>query len=54
MYRAMFLLLLMFIASVPVRWHLSAVCGRVMTVLPGAAQRCGLVSTGVISESSFE
>lgn len=31
-----------------------AVCGRVVTVLPCAAQRGGLVNTGVIPDSSFE
>lgn len=31
-----------------------AVCGSGMTVLPRAAQRGGLVNTGVISDSSFE
>lgn len=31
-----------------------AVCGRGMTVLPRAAQRGGLVNTGVIPDSSFE
>lgn len=31
-----------------------AMGGRVMTVLPCAAQRGGLVNTGVSSKSSFE
>lgn len=31
-----------------------AMCGRMLTLLPCAAQRGGLVNTGVISKSSFE
>lgn len=35
-------------------WASFRLCGRVMTVLPCASQRGGLVNTGVFSKSCFE